>query len=129
MDAVLKKLNYKDQDPVLLLDAPAEFKPVQAAFSGNVKTQARGTFDFVMCFATTRAQADALVAKTMKCISEDAVVWLCYPKGTSRKYDADYNRDSCWEIFKPYGLRPVRQVAIDDDWSALRFRPEDKGKK
>jgi hypothetical protein len=30
---------------------------------------------------------------------------------------------------EPTGLRPVTQVAIDDVWSALRFRPADKVKK
>jgi hypothetical protein len=32
------------------------------------------------------------------------------------------NRDSLWPILAEHGLRPVSQVAIDDVWSALRFR-------
>ena len=36
----------------------------------------------------------------------------------------DLHRDSLWEALKPTGWRPVTQVAIDDVWSALRFRPE-----
>jgi hypothetical protein len=32
-------------------------------------------------------------------------------------------------LMKGSGLRPVTQIAIDDTWSALRFRPEEMVKK
>jgi hypothetical protein len=34
----------------------------------------------------------------------------------------DFNRDTGWQPLGKYDLEPVRQVAIDEDWSALRFR-------
>jgi len=49
-------------------------------------------------------------------------LWFCYPKGTSKKYKCDFNRDTGWETLGNYNLEGVRQVAIDEDWSALRFR-------
>jgi hypothetical protein len=52
----------------------------------------------------------------------DAVIWLCYPKMTLKNYKCDFNRDSGWTSLGKYNLEPVRQVAIDDDFSALRFR-------
>ncbi|MDP9363267.1 MAG: hypothetical protein M3Q10_03365 [Chloroflexota bacterium] len=48
-----------------------------------------------------------------------AVFWVAYPKANR----ADINRDSLWPILAEYGLRPIGQVAIDEVWSALRFRP------
>jgi hypothetical protein len=44
---------------------------------------------------------------------------VAYPKGGR----ADINRDSLWPILAEDGFRPVSQVALDDTWSALRFRP------
>src|SRR5262245_2657859 len=44
--------------------------------------------------------------------------WVAYPKGNR----ADINRDSLWPILADYGMRPISQVAIDEVWSALRFR-------
>lgn len=41
---------------------------------------------------------------------------------TSKNYKCDFNRDSGWTSLGKYNLEPVRQVAIDDDFSALRFR-------
>jgi hypothetical protein len=45
--------------------------------------------------------------------------WVAYPKGGK----ANINRDTLWPIVAEYGLRPNGQVAMDDTWSALRFRP------
>ena len=47
------------------------------------------------------------------------VVWILYPKANR----TDVNRDSLWQMIAPYGLRPITQVAVDETWSALRFRP------
>ena len=47
------------------------------------------------------------------------VFWVLYPKGGR----ADINRDSLWPIVAEYGMRPITQVAVDEAWSALRFRP------
>ena len=37
------------------------------------------------------------------------------------------NRDTLWPILAEYGLRPISQVAVDEVWSALRFRPLREG--
>jgi hypothetical protein len=47
---------------------------------------------------------------------------MVYPKGTSRKYSSDINRDHGWDPIIETGFRAVTQVSVDDDWSALRFR-------
>ena len=54
--------------------------------------------------------------------SGDAVIWFAYPKGSSKKYTCEFNRDTGWAELAKAGYEPVRQVAIDEDWSALRFR-------
>ena len=47
---------------------------------------------------------------------------LRIPKGTSKNYKCEFNRDTGWKILGELGFEPVRMVAIDADWSALRFR-------
>ncbi|HEX2273101.1 MAG TPA: hypothetical protein VHG90_04415, partial [Acidimicrobiales bacterium] len=51
------------------------------------------------------------------------VVWVAYPKGNR----TDVNRDTLWPIVAEHGMRPITQVAVDDVWSALRFRPPKPG--
>jgi len=43
------------------------------------------------------------------------------PDGTA--LGTDLNRDRLASAVSERGARPVRQVAIDGTWSALRFRP------
>jgi hypothetical protein len=56
-------------------------------------------------------------------LTRPRVVWIAYPKGNR----ADINRDSLWPIVAEYGLRPIRQVAVDEVWSALGFGRQAQG--
>jgi len=47
---------------------------------------------------------------------------FAYPKGTSKKYKCDFNRDTGWDKLKEAGFDTVRSIAIDEDWTGLRFR-------
>ena len=69
------------------------------------------------CGKGTRMPATITVAA-----EGDAILWICYPKKSSKKYKCDFNRDSGWTVLGAAGYEPVRMVAIDEDWSALRFR-------
>jgi hypothetical protein len=51
-------------------------------------------------------------------LTEPNAVWVAYPKGNR----TDINRDTLWPILGEYGMRPATQIAIDEVWSALRFR-------
>jgi hypothetical protein len=56
-------------------------------------------------------------------LTEPNVLWIAYPKANR----SDINRDTLWPIVADYGMRPVTQVAVNDVWSALRFRPRKEG--
>mgnify|MGYP001587710911 CR=1 FL=1 len=61
-------------------------------------------------------------------VRRDGVLWVSYPKGSS-KVKTDINRDSGWGPFNEAGFRAVTQIAVNDIWSALRFRPMDQVKR
>jgi hypothetical protein len=56
-------------------------------------------------------------------LTSPATFWVAYPKANR----ADVNRDTLWPILTEYGMRPIGQVAVDEVWSALRFRPSKEG--
>jgi hypothetical protein len=82
----------------------------------------KASFSYVLAFVTRRSQIAKLANRLEVQAKGDAVVWIAYPKGTSKRYQCDFNRDSGWEHLGDAGFEGVRQVAIDEDWSALRFR-------
>ncbi len=128
MSDIFKKLNLKDQTEIIVLNPPASFEPELAALTGiNVRRELKGVkaLNFALAFVTKQAEVDKLAAALGQRTQGDAVVWFAYPKGTSKKYKCDFNRDTGWAALGALGFEPVRMVAIDADWSALRFRRAD----
>lgn len=124
MIGILQKLNYSGQAAIYVENSPESFQPAvdeMRAVTGVQESLAKGVA-FAMTFATKQAQVDRFAARVAKATSGDAVVWVAYPKGTSKKYQCEFNRDTGWARLGELGFEPVRQVAIDEDWSALRFR-------
>jgi hypothetical protein len=120
-----KKLNLKDQSAVLVLNAPQSFESEVTALEKVAvyrDVQAVDEVDFVLAFAVTQNEVDTFAEVVAQKTKGDAVVWFAYPKGSSKKYKCEFNRDTGWGKLGEHGFEPVRQVAIDEDWSALRFR-------
>lgn len=128
MASVFTKLNLKDQTTLVVLNAPMSFEPELAALSGvsvlrDVATADK--IDFALAFVTKQKEVDGLAKAVAKKAKGDALVWFAYPKSTSKKYKCEFNRDTGWAVLGKLGFEGVRQVAIDEDWSALRFRRVD----
>jgi len=126
MTPTFKKLNYKDQKKILVLNAPKSFD-AELSFMADYASIIRNEeeipeIEFALVFVTKKIETDEIIPRIYPKFKGDAVLWFCYPKGTSRKYTCDFNRDNGWNALKNYNLVPIRQIAIDDDWSALRFR-------
>lgn len=125
MSELFKKLNLKDQAPVVVLDAPSSFDAAIGSLdAGRVRTTLpdAGSVAFVMAFVTTLAAVERVARDVVPRLDGDAILWCAYPKGSSKRYACEFNRDTGWASLGAAGLEPVRQVALDEDWSALRFR-------
>lgn len=124
MPTVFEKLNLKDQREIVVLDAPPSFAGELARLRGvtvlaDVPSR---PVAFALAFVTRLTEVEARAAQIAARSEGDAVVWFAYPKGTSKRYACEFNRDTGWAALGKAGFEPVRQVAIDEDWSALRFR-------
>lgn len=124
VEALLRKLNHKPGLPVTVLAPPPEVEPVLEAWSAETKVKRRlGKEEaFVLAFVRMSAELARLAPKVVEALVDDAVLWLAYPKKSSKRYQSDLSRDDSWQPLGDAGMEPVRQVAIDADWSALRFR-------
>ena len=84
-----------------------------------------GKYKFIQVFESDLHKSKSIANELIESLESDGHLWLCYPKGTSKKYKSDINRTKAWEVFSPYEFEPVSQVSIDDNWSAMRFRHVD----
>jgi hypothetical protein len=123
--SLIKKLNFKDHgQPVLIVNAPKVYEEVIASFEGEVHiTAALEDYDMVQVFGSSNEELQSLARSVEKNVKEDGLLWLCYPKKSSKVYKgSDCSRESVTILLATEGYEPVRQIAIDEDWSALRFR-------
>lgn len=87
-----------------------------------------GSYDFLQLFVHNAEETDEWVPKVIPLLKDDAVFWITYPK-QSAKLKTDINRDSLAALVQnKTSYRPVSNVAVDEKWSALRFRHLDKVK-
>ena len=125
MSTVFAKLNFRDHKQIVVLDSPGSFEGELTALKGveiirDLKKAKQVTFS--LAFVTTPEQIDALAPKIALKAEGDAILWCAYPKGTSKRYKSQIDRDNGWNVLGHEGFEPVRMVAIDEDWSAKRFR-------
>jgi hypothetical protein len=109
-----KKFNLKSG-----MEARVVAKPEGVELSG-VSTTESADAEGVIVFVRTLADVEASSEPVVDAAKADRIAWLAYPKG--KQLGTDLNRDILWQHMKQKGVRPVRQISIDDTWSALRFR-------
>jgi hypothetical protein len=125
MSAIFNKLNLKSQTEILVLNAPESFEPELTTLENvTIRRNAQDVKEiaFSLAFVTRQKEVDTIARAVARKAKGDAIVWFAYPKGTSKKYQCEFNRDTGWAALGAAGFEGVRMVAIDDDWSAVRFR-------
>jgi hypothetical protein len=126
MATVFGKLNLKDHDEIIVLNAPASFEPELASLDGVRIKRSVGdarSIAFSLAFVTTQKEVDAITKAVAKKAAGDAIVWFAYPKKSSKRYTSELGMGtSSWAPLGDAGFEPVRMIAIDEDWTAVRFR-------
>jgi hypothetical protein len=117
------KLQLKPGQRIAIVAETGDVPSIEA--EGVKTTDALDSADVIMAFVRTRTGLDTVAAPAIEGARRDKLVWIAYPK--AGKLGTDLNRDSLRESLADRGVQPVRQVAIDDVWSALRFRPQAVG--
>ena len=74
-----------------------------------------------MVFAVSKKQLCDILNDVFPVLQPEAKVWIAYPKLTS-KIASDLNRDCHWEVIDNFGFEADCQIAIDNTWTAVRFK-------
>lgn len=123
MDALLKKMNFKEGMKIQIWNAPEEMSSTfQNWEKEGLLTKKGEKPDFMLAFVYSKEEIDRYFEEMHALSPEDEAIWIAYPKGTSKKYRVKINRDSGWGKVGELDYEGVRQIAINEDWSALRFR-------
>ena len=117
---VAQKLGLKSDHKALIIGKPNQrllgALPSLAAEDSQPRLP---SYDAILIFTTSRADLAAKLDGALGRYKKGGLLWVAYPK-LSSKLAGDLNRN--WLMTAIEGFEPVTNIAIDDDWTALRFR-------
>jgi len=120
---IAKKLRIKENYGVALLSCPTDcirwLEPLPKGVS--VDQELKKKYDFILFFVIWKKDLDPIIPKIKGALRPDGLIWIAYPKGTSKK-ETDLNRDKLFDILAKHRMKAVAQIAIDPVWSAMRFK-------
>jgi hypothetical protein len=125
MNPLLKKLNFKEHKSMVVLNAPHDLDDMWEEFKTHIdvkKSLGETKVDFALIFCTKLDEVIKFGTLVDAKMEDNGLFWFVYPKGSSKKYKCEFNRDNGWQSMGVLGYEPVRMVALDEDWSALRFK-------
>lgn len=122
--SISQKLKIRENDTLLTLNAPREFKTGLAGLPNGVKFATSGKeYDQVHWFVLNRAQLEKEMSKAMKLLQPGIPLYVYYPKGTSG-IQTDLNRDTGWDclVKESDKLTWIGLYSFDDTWSVFGLR-------
>jgi hypothetical protein len=126
MKDLLKKLNYKGNKRIAIINAEDFFLAELIKELNDIiidrEIDQRCPYEFIMVFVRSVAEVKDFAPITLHNLIADGTLWFCYPKKTSKIYADGPERDRGWKSLNDAGFYGIRVVAIDNDWSAMRFR-------
>lgn len=124
-EQVKKKLRYQEGQAAVVINAPEGYGLVHESAGADAL---EGSCDFVQLYVNSAAEVEERLPEAIALLKEDAIFWITYPK-QSPKLKPDINRDTLASmVVDSTAYRPVSNVAVDEKWSALRFREKAKVK-
>ncbi|MCX7300659.1 MAG: hypothetical protein NTX73_09850 [Rhodobacterales bacterium] len=112
------RMGYRPGQRARILGLPEGFTLFAALTTGDPA-------DWHAAFVRDASAIAAAVPVLVPGYQRSQHLWFCYPK-LSGSIRTDITRDKGWDPLKALDLLPVTQVAVDETWSALRFRYRDE---
>lgn len=125
-----KKLQIKPAQRILLVNAPASYHSLLQPLPREAQlfTKAEGTFDVIQLFVMNRQELQLDLKWLQDHLRPDTIFWITYPKKSSGIH-SDLEMMQSWDETSKYGLSGVAAAAINEQWTALRFRPSSQVKR
>jgi hypothetical protein len=122
-----KKMKLKPGLKGAVVNAPENYLN-ELKHDTEISPKLTGKFDWIQIFAKNKKELDALVPKAAKALRPESILWLSFPKGTSR-IQTDLTRDKGWEVLQGVDLKWVTLISVNENWSAFALRPYKEGEK
>jgi len=116
---IAKKLHLRPGMRVAVTNAPAGFSLKSPGVT--IEKSLKNGLDLALLFTTTHEDLKAQWPKLLGAVKRDGAVWVAYPKKNAG-IATDLQGMQEWEATKGSDWNPVSMIAIDDRWSATRYK-------
>ena len=129
--ALAKKLRLAPGQRVLVLNAPAGYIDLLRPGPADLTTELLPDqdYDAVLLFVSDARELRRLGSTAIRATRRNGLLWITYPKGGQTTGATDLpatpwwvRRDVLGELTGETGYRAVAFVAVDETWTALRFK-------
>ncbi|MBR9758267.1 MAG: hypothetical protein GYB39_09290 [Algicola sp.] len=130
MKSLISRLKLKNRDHIVVLNKPDDFEDELNALGlkevliseSLIQTSCVG---FAILFITSRQQLIDQMLTLLPKLNDDCVLWIAYPQKTSKAFIVELYHDNAWDDLMDFWLKPVRQIEINANWNAMRFKKID----
>ncbi|PLT27969.1 YdeI/OmpD-associated family protein [Peribacillus deserti] len=128
---ISKKLQIKQGMSLLVLNSPENYVTDEEVeiYPGtmvHLSPERDRKYSFVQVFARNISELEQWMDEGLNSLDGGGLLWISHPKKSSKLYE-NLSRDHGWDLLKKKGYEAVASIAVDDDWSAVRFRHAAEG--
>jgi hypothetical protein len=118
-----KKLHLKSGMRLAVVNPPDGFARTLGKIPAGVvhEPSLRDGVDVALMFVVNKKELKSRWPKATASVKGDGALWVAYPKKSSG-VDSDLTMSGDWGVSKNSPWQPVASIAVDDMWSAVRFR-------
>jgi hypothetical protein len=116
--ALIKKLNIKEEQTVLLINCPEELVADFDGLSLDKNSATKKAYDSVIIFVHNEKELAELLPKNKSFSEKEGKLWVAYPK-MSGSISSDLNRDIIWGIVNGLKMNPNKLISMNSDWSIM----------
>jgi hypothetical protein len=122
---IARKLLIRPTQRIKVVNPPGDYATLLGGLpdGARVVAESAAEVDVVHLFVHDQAELGEQWPAVAAGLRPDTTLWISYPK-RGPGVETDIHRDQGWGVVRAAGYDPVSQVAIDDVWSALRWRQD-----
>jgi hypothetical protein len=113
-----KKMKLKPGLSAVVINAPDKYLN-ELKHDLEISESLSGKYDWIQIFVKSKAELDKLFPKVLKLLKPESIVWISFPKGSS-KIQTDLTRDKGWDVIVAAELKWINLVSVNETWSTLR---------
>jgi hypothetical protein len=120
--SLVQKLGIRSGLRVAILYAPPGYDVTLGTLPDGVTLDftLNGTYDFIQAFAPRRINLEAEFPRLKAALVPNGSLWISWLKGAAKR-ETNLDENTVREIGLNNGLVDVKVIAVDKDWSGLKF--------